>query len=67
MMGREVGLIDGKTAQTVYRAVLANHRHGEQNRLLHGAGQGDQCSGATAALNGGNGFAQMLRKAGKIR
>ena len=64
---REVGLIDGKAAQTVHRAIRADQGDGQQYRLLCGTGQGDELCGAAAMLYGCGRFFQMLRKAGEAR
>ena len=64
---QEVGLIDGKTAQTVYRAIRADHGDGQKDRLLCGTRQGDELCGAAAALYGRRRLFQMLRKAGEAR
>ena len=64
---QEVGLIDGKAAQTVYRAIRADHGDGQKDRLLCGTGQGDELCGAAATLYGREGFFQMLREAGEAR
>ena len=67
MVRREVGLVDGKTAQTIHSAVRADHGDAQQYRLLCGTGQGDELCGAAAALYGRGRFFQMLRKAGEAR
>ena len=67
MVRQEVGLIDGKAAQAVYRAIRADHGDGQKDRLLCGTGQGDEFCGAAAALYGRRRFFQMLRKTGKSR
>ena len=67
MVGGEVGLIDGKAAQAVYRAVRSQHGNGQQDRALRGARQGQQRGRPAVAVNGGGGGIQMLGKAGEIR